>query len=253
MKKFITLFALFAIVLGVNAQNVFNVGEKRGDLNIGVGIINYHDRTRATFDQHVNFEWGVAKLGEKVTLGVGFALNNTYGGQFDAVLAGDYDYKYIKTTTTGNVTKAETITRKGTGTADADIVRDDINLMGTVSFHYSPLKNLDTYVKVGVGIGCLSYSINDVCNREGFSYENVNKLSGNTLTKYRYNDLEHANWYGYDPKVVGSVAAYIGATYFIDDVWGIDAQIGLLSSNLCNKAKHSNAFGLFALGVAYKF
>ena len=253
MKKFITLFALLALVLGVNAQNVFDVGEKKADFNIGVGIINYADRPRATFDQHLNLEWGVAKLGEKVTLGVGFVLNNTYGGEFDAVVTGEYDYKYSKTTNTGGVTRKEEITRKGSGTADADVTRDDINAMATVSFHYSPLKNLDTYVKVGAGFGCLSYSINNVYNREGFYTENVNNLSGSTLVKYRYDDLEHANWNGYDPKIVASVAAYIGATYYFNDEWGLDAQIGLISANLTNKAKHANAFALFALGVAYKF
>lgn len=262
MKKLITLFALFTFVLGMNAQNIFEVGDKKVDFTIGVGAIRYADHTRATFDQHMNLEWGVTKLGERVTLGVGFAVNNNYGGRFESIISGKYDYKYTQTTSTtatgansqSLVTKKEEVSRQGYGTANADITRDDINAMATVSFHFSPMKKLDTYVKVGLGIGFESYVIDNICGIEGFSAANENKLVGNNITvQYRYNDLDHTNWNEYDPKVTAAVAAYIGATYFFNEEWGLDAQVGMVSANLSNKSKNANAFGLFALGVAYKF
>ena len=256
MKKFITLFALLAIVLGVNAQNIFEIGDKRIDINLGGGIINYAEQPKMTFDQHINMEWIVAKLGKKVSLGVGFALNNIYGGFKETTMTGEYNYMYTKTTTTNNAAVVEQIPRMGIGTADADISRDDINAMATVSFHYSPTKKLDTYVKIGAGIGGLSYIIDDICNIEGFHSENVHKASSsnpNAMVTYRYNDLDHTIWDGYEPNVAASVAAYIGATYYFNDELGLDAQVGLVSANLTNKAKNANAFSLFALGIAYKF
>ena len=105
MKKLITLFALLAIVLGVNAQNIFEVGDKRIDINLGGGIINYAEQPKMTFDQHINLEWIVAKLGKKVSLGVGFALNNIYGGFKETTMTGEYNYMYTKTTTTNNKIK----------------------------------------------------------------------------------------------------------------------------------------------------
>ena len=256
MKKLITLFALFAIVVGVNAQNVFEVGDKRIDINLGGGIINYAERPRMTFDQHINLEWIVAKLGKKVTLGVGFAVNNTYGGFKETEMTGEYDYMYTITTTTNNAAVDKQESRKGIGRADAEISRDDINAMATVSFHYSPTKKLDTYVKIGAGIGGLSYIIDDINVIEGFDSKNVHRASSsnpNNIVTYRYNDLDHTNWNGYEPNVAGSVAAYIGATYYFNDELGLDAQVGLVSANLSNKAKNANAFSLFALGIAYKF
>ena len=256
MKKLITLFALFAIVLGVNAQNVFEVGDKRVDINIGGGIVNYTECPKMSFDQHINLEWIVAKLGKKVSLGVGMALNNIYGGFKEAVISGEYDYTYTKTISTYNTAVVEQVARKGKGTADADISRDDINAMATVSFHYSPTKKLDTYIKVGAGFGCISYIVDNVYTREGFYSENVYKAldnSHNAMVRYRYNDLDHTNWPEYDIKFAGSVAAYIGATYYFNGELGLDAQIGLISANLSNKAKNANAFSLFALGIAYKF
>lgn len=129
------------------------------DLTIGVGTIAYLDKSRATFDQHFGMEWGVCKIAQKFTLGIGFAVNNSYGGQFEGVASGSYDYTYKHTfrgkmySYASNSWKTFNETndkqRKGTGYADADIAREDINAMFTIAMHFSPMQKLDTYVKVG--------------------------------------------------------------------------------------------------------
>ena len=101
MKRFLILSLLFVFTMGVSAQGVFGVGDKKVDFTIGVGKVRH---TGATFDQHVNMEWGVAKIADKFTIGVGFSVNNTYGGKVVGTIAGEYDYTYnvIRTTKTKN-------------------------------------------------------------------------------------------------------------------------------------------------------
>ena len=47
------------------------------------------------------------------------------------------------------------------------------------------------------------------------------------------------------------MALYVGATYYITDNWGIDAQIGMISSVL--QKSYTNSFAIFAVGASYKF
>lgn len=264
MKKLIVLFTLLAFTLGINAQNLFDKGSKKVDLTIGVGTVR---GTGATFDQHLNMEWGVAKIGDKFTIGAGFAVNNSYGGKFTSTIYGEYDYTYtrkdyIKVKNKMNRWVAsherKEIQREGYGTATANVLREDFNAMATVSFHYSPIKKLDTYAKLGLGIGCKTYVFKKIRNEKGFSNADVkNKVivdnsERHSEVTYKYNDLDHVEWQGYKAKVSASMALYVGATYYITDNWGIDAQIGMISSNLEGKY-YPNSFGIFAVGASYKF
>lgn len=99
MNKFFLTFA--AIVFGMSgyAQSldsspVFDKGDRKMDLMIGVGMVDYPGSSKATFDQHFGMEWGVAKLSNNLTLGLGFDINNMYGASFDGAVIGTYDYTY---------------------------------------------------------------------------------------------------------------------------------------------------------------
>lgn len=268
MKKLFLVCALSLLGLVVYAQDAFEKGEKRMNLTIGVGMVDYIGKSRAAFDQHFGMEWGVGKIADRVTVGVGFAVNNTYGGKYESKVAGKFDYKYTHYTTGKmydfqkerwyNVNESKKIRREGAGTADADIAREDVNALATVSFHFTPIPKLDTYVKVGAGVGCMTYLIGNYRNEEGFKKANYNENREtkytNVTTKFSYNDLDHVKWNGMDAKVVPSMAAYVGATYYLTETWGVEAQLGLISANIKNKKKgYPNSYGIFALGASYKF
>ena len=105
--------------------------QTQNNLTVGVGIVAYPDNSKVTFDQHLGMEWGIANFGDRFTLGLGFNINNTYGGTFGTEVAGEYDYTYTRTSygriyhystkkwETFNDTKE--INRKGVGTAEDDI------------------------------------------------------------------------------------------------------------------------------------
>ena len=263
MKKLIVLFTLLAFTLGINAQNLFDKGSKKVDLTIGVGTVR---GTGATFDQHVNTEWGVAKISDKFTIGVGFAVNNSYGGGVESTIYGEYDYSYKQTTTTKTKnannrwvqsSQSKNVKREGYGSAKANLAREDFNAMVTASFHYSPIKKLDTYAKIGLGVGCKTYITNNLSNTNGFNEANVQNKSivDNNERKswitYKYNDLDHVEWNTPKAKAAAAMALYVGATYYITDNWGVDAQIGMISSVL--QKSYTNSFAIFAVGASYKF
>ena len=264
MKKLIVLSTLLAFTLGINAQNLFDKGSTRVNFSIGVGAARFYG---ATFDQHVNMEWGVAKIADNFSIGVGFSVNNSYGGKFESLLFGEYEYTYTKKYTTKKKnahnrwvqsTENKEIKREGYGTAKANLAREDFNAMVTASFHYSPIKKLDTYAIVGLGVGCKTYVANNFKNIEGLKEANVeNKqiLDNNerkSWISYKYDDLDHVEWNTPKAKAAAAMALYVGATYYITDNWGVVAQVGMISSNLEGK-HYPNSFGIFAVGASYKF
>lgn len=250
------------------AQGVFNKGDRKVDLTIGVGTVAYTDKSRATFDQHLGMEWGVATVADRFTIGVGFSVNNAYGGAFDGIVAGTYDYKYTSNSY-GKVYRPSTkkweyfnetkqVRRNGIGTADADIAREDFNAQITAAIHFSPMSRLDTYLKVGAGAGCMSWIVSNIHNEQGFKKANYHNTSNNTYYQvtdsYSYNDLDHVKWEGYKSKIVPAMSVYLGATYMLTEKWGVDAQIGLISANLKDAKKgYPNSYGIFALGASYRF
>lgn len=256
-----------AIAFNAGAQ-AFENGDKKIDLTIGVGTVAYADKNRGTFDQHLSMEWGVATVADNFTIGVGFAINNQFGGRYESLVAGKYDYKYRLSQYGKQYSQSKNKwerydqskfeQRKGVGTANADITRDDVDALFTASFHYSPMSKLDTYCTVGVGVGCMSYITSNYHNTQGFSKANFSEHRETKYTdsyiSYSYNDLDHVEWVGMKSKVVPSMAFYVGATYYLTDRWGVEAQLGLIDANFKGANKgYPNSFGVFALGAAYKF
>lgn len=254
MKK-LFLPVILCLACTTAAAQEFAQGDRRIDLTIGVGVIGGDGNSVTTFDQHFGMEWGVGRIADQVTVGLGFSINNTYGSLGDAQLVGTYDYYYDDYVYSKGQTYYDRKHREGFGTADAKISREDINAQITVSFHYSPLPKLDIYTQFGVGAGVMNYVIGNLRNEDGFSEKTVDKtISSGTRYVYSYNDLDHVEWQSQKSKVVPAFSAFAGATYYFNDRWGVDAQVGLLSANIKDKDKgYPNSYGVFAVGVSYKF
>lgn len=267
MKKLLLLGALALTSIAANAQE-FEVGDKKMSLTVGAGLVEWADKGRTTFDQHFNMEWGIANISDKFTIGVGFAANNAYGGSVESYVTGSYNYKYTVYYTTKtknehnrwvNGSSTETRHRKGEGYATCDEAVEHYNAMATASFHYSPMRKLDTYAKFGIGVGGMSYLLTNYRDENGFSKADIDitpieTSSRVSTTKYSYNDLDHADWDGVKSKVVPAVAFYVGATYYFTPNWGAEAQFGLVSSNIKGVSHgHPSSYSIIAVGAAYKF
>lgn len=252
---------------GMFAQAPFEEGDKKATLTVGVGTVPYSDKNRATFDQHLSMEWGVAMIADKLTLGVGVAINNQYGAQYESLVIGSYDYNYVMSNYGQELNSHNrwapfsnntSHNRKGIGSAKAKIAREDIDLQGIVSLHYSPLDKLDAFVTFGVGVAYLNYITTDIHDEEGFSEANYHHYTETSKRKstvsYSYNDLDHVKWEGMRSKAGASVAAYLGATYSLTETWGVTMQIGLIDANVKGAKKgYPNSYGVFALGASYLF
>lgn len=267
-QKFLLLGFFSVIALNGMAQGVFNKGHRKVDLTLGIGTVNYPDKSRVTFDQHVGMEWGIASIADKLTVGIGFNINNTYGGTFDGMVTGRYNYSYnwlsygktysYKYDKWEPFRKNKKVEREGIGTADADVSREDVNAQFVTAIHFSPMPKLDTYLKLGAGVGCMSWVVSNIRNEVGFGKADVNNTSSSNIHEvtdsYKYDDLAHVKWDGYRSKVVPAFSVYLGATYMFTDKWGVDAQIGLISANIKgNKKGYPNSYSIFALGASYRF
>ena len=268
MKKFLILPLAAAFVFNAAAQETFSNGDTKVGLTIGVGTVAYADKNRATFDQHLTMEWGVASVADKFTIGVGFAINNQYGGQYEGMVAGEYKYQYYRQQYGSQYSfskdkwerydDSKYVTREGGGTATADVAREDVDALFIASLHFSPMDRLDTYCTLGLGVGCMSYVTSNYRNTSGFSDADFNEHRETQYTdsyiRFKYNDLDHVKWKGMKSKVVPSMAFYIGATYYLNSNWGLDAQLGLINANFKGAKKgYANSYGVFALGASYKF
>lgn len=270
MKQKILLLGLLSVTTALSsvAQGVFNKGDRKVDLTVGVGTVAYTDKSRVTFDQHLGMEWGVASVADKLTVGVGFNINNSYGGSIDGMVTGTYDYTYIrrsygktfsyKNNRWESFNDTKEIRRNGVGTADADVAREDVNAQFVAAIHFSPMSKLDTYLKVGAGVGYMSWVVSNLHNESGFKKADVHETSSSkvhqTTDTYSYDDLDHVKWQGFKSKIVPAMSVYLGATYMLNDKWGVDAQIGLISANIKgNKKGYPNSYGVFALGASYHF
>lgn len=265
MKKLIVLGTIFMSTVAMNAQS-FEVGNKKADLTVGVGVVDF-GKVRATFDQHFNMEWGITNVADKFTLGVGFAVNNAYGAKHESAALGSYDYEYTRIVSTREknsnnrwVTSSDRdeIRRKGNGAASCDEAIEDLNAMATVSLHYSPKSGLDTYAKIGVGAGVKTSVLSNFHDEVGFAEINYEHTSeGKTkeiTTRYSFKDIDHVSWEGKSAKIAPAFAIYLGATYYINSIWGIDAQLGLVSSNIkVSDTGNPSSYSIVAIGASYKF
>lgn len=271
MKRLL-LFAVAGLLSVSVVAQVFKVGDTRANLSIGVGSLSSSYGSAATFDQHFTMEWGVASIGDKFTIGIGFAINNNFRDLGSSSLEGQYDYSISTKYDHRNYltdyrlrTDYRIIHRKGTGNADCDLSADHVDLLFLATIHYSLIKNLDLYGIVGAGMGVMTYPTRNIENVSGFSERNYqgsedgNRYGSGYYFKtypYYYNDLDHVKWEGIEPQIVPSIAVYIGATYYFSEHWGIDLQVGLLNANFIVNEEHKfnfNSFGTFAVGATYKF
>lgn len=255
MKKLLSLTILCLVCVTATAQ-VFEKGDRLADLSIGVGSVDF-GKSYTTFDQHFGMEWGVASIADVVTIGVGFTVNNSYASLGKGRIAGTYDYYYSRYVNSGVIDydRTQQVHREGVGYADAVVSRDDVNAQATVSFHYSPLPKLDVFAKVGAGIGVMNYTIGKISNEEGFSSDSHSGSFGQagSVMEYSYNDLDHVKWSKPKSKAVPAISVYAGAAYYLTDNWGVEALLGLISTNVWNNISYGNSYGVFAVGVTYKF
>ncbi len=255
MKKLLSLTILCLACVTATAQ-VFEKGDRIADLSIGVGSVAY-GKSYTTFDQHFGMEWGVASIADVVTIGVGFTVNNSFASFGKRTILGIYDYYYSRRVNSGVIdyNGTQQVHREGVGSADAVLFRDDVNAQATVSFHYSPLQKLDVFAKVGAGIGVMNYTVGKISNEQGFSSNShTGSLGqGGTVMEYSYNDLDHVKWDKPKSKAVPAISVYSGAAYYLTDNWGVEALLGLISTNVWNEIFYGNSYGVFAVGVTYKF
>lgn len=273
MKKIFAALGALLLCAGANAQT-FKVGDMVGDIGIGVGVANSFDQkgskfpnwtfdkaNKATFTQKIAFEYGVANIGSSV-LGVGFLIDNAYGAGYTGIAYGTYDYNYSSTvwryTTNHNryvwSSGEPTIhNRKGAGYAKASMNLENVDVMLKASLHHEFIDNLDTYLTIGAGVSVYKWLISpDESVSTGLSKRNetLDRNDKHTQVVFNYNDFDHVKWNGGKAKAHFSMAAFVGARYYITPTWAVNAELGLTSASF---KKNQNTFNIFSLGASYKF
>jgi len=274
------------------AQDTFSQGDMAISLGIGTGVVNNqpdskNPKNRGTFNQKLSFEWCLKSglINDKASIGLGVALNNSYGGSHKWTGTGIYDYDYNYTVITHSKnhnrwvqsTDTQQMHRSGIGTADYTLWREDISLLLTASFHYEFIDNLDTYVTVGVGPGIVTRHKSGFHNEQGFSKRNdrsgsFDKNSNRTQKEFiiSYNDLDHVKWDDglKDVTACAAMTSMIGARYYFNSNWAVNLELGLVNGIfggsrtseievLGNKTNMSmnygDNYGVLNIGVTYKF
>lgn len=270
MKKILLLCVFGLACSGARAQS-FSEGDIQVGLTIGAGTVAYDDKSRGTFDQHLTVDYGVTSFADdRLTLSIGGALNNAYGGSFDTPLFGTYDYTFKKTEITHswnsstnswadprNESKKER--RKGNGTAEGRASREDVSLLFTVGLHLAAADKLDVYAQVGAGFGFMNHVFGKYDNLVGFEEADVDTEKttpgeSKVRTSYKFDDLSHVKWQGYKTKFVPSLAAYVGVTYYFTEHFGATTQLGLIGSNLhLSKNGYADSYSIWSIGAVFKF
>ena len=259
MKKIVLMASM--LVLGVLVSNgqSFQSGDCVVNIGVGAGTVKnlpYPER-QATFTQKISAEWGVSEIGDKGSIGLGFAVNNGIGGKYTAYgTLGEYDYDYILTIRTQNANGGYTynrreIEREGIGSADVDLNRNDISLLFTTSFHYQMGKRLDTYLTLGVGATGIVDVVSNVRNEQGFSAASSSFTDEAVSASYKYDDMRDVEWIGVGATVRPAVAAYVGARYYVTDHLALNAEAGLLNATLSKK--YGYGYNHLSVGLSYKF
>lgn len=250
------------------------------ELGIGAGASEGSGDTKGMFTQRLAAEWIVKDnfLSPQLALGVGFQIDNAVGGRYATVVDGKYDYRYTTTVVKHKkdnghgrpVTTTETRStrRNGAGLALADVTRDNIDFMPTVSLHGKFIDRFDLYATFGLGLGIMTNSlgnfepteiyvpgVGNVGDMEKKTYYDKSTMANGDVweTRYSYNDADHAEWNKkpYKAKAVFACAFYLGARYFINDSWGVNAQFGLVSADVSKK--YGNSYNILSVGATYRF
>ena len=252
MKKFLLCAMLGCIALSTFAEvETPQKGDVLVDMGIGVGMVDYH-KSKALFTQHIGIEYVVMPevFTPDFTLGVGFYINNGFGAKrFCPNIVGTYDYNY-------SVHQGDHVSvanRAGYGTANVNIYREDINFLPTVSLRYHVLENLDAYMSFGMGVGIMNSVPGKKWDYKGFAHETVDRVDQTGYAeRYSYNDLDHTKWPDMTKsKAAFGVAWYVGARYRLTESWGVNAQFGLIGTNV--RRSFSNSYNLFSVGATYHF
>ncbi len=131
MKRLATAALVAALTVFASLAANPAKGEFTVDASLGVGSVAYNEYdARVQYTQRVAIEWCLADkmFGyDKVSLGIGFAVNNQFGGTVHY-----YD--------------------------DYSFTRDDISFMPMASLHYGMTDKLEVYGSVGVGVALMNHS-----------------------------------------------------------------------------------------------
>lgn len=280
-----TVLAIATMVLAPMAMSAQTIdGDSRFlELGIGVGASEGSGSAKGMFTQRFGAEWIVKDnlfdLGGKgFALGVGFQIDNAAGGRYSSLVSGKYDYRYTTTITKHKkdnghgrpitTTETHSTQRKGAGLASTDVIRDNISLMPTVSLHGKLVDRFDFYATFGMGLGVMTNNlsnfeptevyvpgIGNVGGLEKDSYYNKTTMPNGDVweTRYSYNDADHAEWNKkpFKTKAVFACAFYLGARYFLNDSWGINAQFGLISADVSKE--YGNSYNILSVGATYRF
>lgn len=282
MKKLFVSAAFAAIsIMTISAQ--INESSRFLELGIGVGASEGSGDTKGMFTQRLAAEWIVkdnmfSLFGHDFSLGVGFQIDNAIGGRWSTYVDGKYNYDYTISITKHKkdnghgrpitTTENKTSHREGAGLASADVTRDNLSMMPTVSLHGKFIDNLDVYATFGMGLGIMTNSLGNFEPTEVYmpgvglvggmdkkDYYNKSTMPNGDVweTRYSYNDAEHAEWNKkpYKTKATFACAFYVGARYFFNSTWGINAQFGLVSANVSKK--YGNSYNVLSVGATYLF
>ena len=261
----------FALLCGIaicGEPTDFKKGDFIGNLGIGVGAHRLNGYGGATFTQKASFEYGLGQVAKNLSLGVGFAIANSYGDKAETTLYGAYDY-YVNTTmyhyhknsagrwTTESYAGSK-IHRQGVGSVDASIASDDIKFMPTLSLHYKFSSSLEAYATIGAGVSVLNGIVSDEHNYQGMKKEekvkdiNTNVMKEQHSLTYKYDDLEHAKIEGGEyHKVGGAFALNVGVRYYFTNRLAAFGEFGVNAVSLKNN--YARSWDILSIGCTCKF
>lgn len=260
MKKTLLVLAVAAATVVATAQPLVK-GDNIASLGGGVGIDAYEAEAKITWTQKLVYERIIMDnlFNGKFALGVGLTAGNAYGGKFEGMVAGTYDYYYtvtwLKAGRGGNPVfdRQEQHHREGQGTAEADCARDDISLQLNATLHYNLSDRCDLYFTIGAGAVMLKPLYSNYRNTKGmgeYSSDHFYDRLG-WGSRYSYNDLDHVKWIGGKTKFAASVSAFIGGRYWFNNRWAAQLEAGLLNFHI--KKSYGHGYHFASIGASYKF
>ena len=186
------------LAIALTAMALFSASAQdigRGDkiIDLGIGV---GDRSGAMFTQRLNFECilNTDVLGDNLLFGLGAQLTNGVRHTSDGPFVTDWNTK-------------EEFKYK--------LTRDDISIMPTLSLHGKFVRNLDLYATFGLGLGIMNWK------NESETYLPTGTNTG-IVTQMKDSGS----------KACFSTGFYVGARYFLNENWGLNAQLGLISANV---------------------
>lgn len=234
----------------------FAKGDKVANLNIGLGSLN----GSFAFGQQLSMEWCVVDglIGNRASLGVGFAINNNALGKYTTYMSGHYDYTYTTTTYSSRYNKTYTGTqrREGYGRCNAVVTQDNISAMATCSFHFQFTNKLECYALVGFGVGA-NFNIFDYYNVRGLEEKNHDNTFQNgsyeTRVVYSYNDFDHVVWESGIKKASAcfAVSSLVGARYYFSPQWGAQMELGMIGGTFNRQT--TSGCTVWSIGISHKF